>query len=413
LINSKSATIYYLGEYEYLVDVPFELPAIEIQSSYEVDGIITVEAWDPLPDYEVNRVEAMINGTPAVCDNYNGKIEDGRLICDFPFYNFPVSFTGYATSTFGDQSRNIELRIGKAFQSDTIFSDPEKKVVIIGDVAYTQYNLYHDVPRVWGVLPGNAIVPGWLKTDSPVELISDHTYYYLAGQILLNGVVDAPNCWNNGINGQYGTNCGVLSVSNKLYEYQNAYNDEIYLASQQTGIPSRLIKRIIAIESQFYPDALGIAGERGLYQLTRDGADTLLRWNGPFYVEVCGEYFDNCGELGYDNLDDWQRDVLQNHILSDPNNIYYLGSTLKANAFQIVRLLDNVLKIDDPGEYFTYSELWKLAVCNYHAGATITTAVFVHMLEADKTISWESFATSLEHLQPSALEYVNRVYRNY
>lgn len=415
LINSGSANIYYLGKYNYLEDVPQPLPEIIIRSSF-INGAVIVESVDPLPGHAVNKIDATINGIPAVCDFYNGTPIPFGLKCTFPTYQLPILFYAFATSTYGDNSRNIELRIGKMIQKDSIFSVPIKNVVIVGDNAYTKYNLYHDVPRVWGVVPGSDNIPSWLKTVPTEQLITDHYYYYLAGQILLNGVANARNCWNGGISGEnpgYSTNCGVLSVFDDVCLYQNAYNEEITQASERTGIPNRLIKRIIAIESQFYPNAYGIAGERGLYQFTRDGADTLFRWNYPFYLEVCGEYWDYCDSFGYDALDQWQRDVLINRVLADPNNIYFLGSALKANAYQVKRLLNNVSRIDVPGDVLSYEDLWKITVLNYHGGATLTGAVLVNIRDLDLLVSWDSFATVLEDLQPSVLRYVNRVYRGY
>jgi len=415
LINSGSANLYYLGEYNYLEDTPQPLPEIYIRSSFE-NNAVTVSSFDPLPRHAVNKIDATINGIPAVCDSSNGTTTPSGLWCTFPIYQPPVLFSAFSTSTYGDTSQNIELRIGKMIQNDSLFLGPEKYIVVIGDSAYTQYNLYHDIPRVWGVVPGNDNVPGWLKTVPMEQLFTDHYYYYLAGQILVNGISNAPNCWNGGISGenpQYSTNCGVLSVFGDVCLYQNAYNEEIAQASEGTGVPNRLIKRVIAVESQFYPNAFGIAGERGLYQFTRDGADTLFRWNGPFYLEVCGEYWDYCGSFGYDTLEQWQQEVLINRVLADPNNIYYLGSALKANAYQVNRLLDNVSRIDVPGDILSYEDLWKITVLNYHGGATLTSAVLVNIRDLDLPVSWDSFATVLEVLQPSALSYVNRVYRGY
>lgn len=415
LINSGSANLYYLGEYNYLEDTSQPLPEIEIKSSF-INGAVIVESFDPLPGHAVNKIDATINGIPAVCDSFNGTPIPSGLKCTFPIYQPPVLFFAFSTSTYGDYSHNIELRIGKMIQNDSIFSDPIKNVVIVGDSAYAKYSMYHDVPRIWGVVPGFDNVPDWLKTVPPEQLITDHYYYYLAGQIIVNGVANARNCWNGGISGdnpQYSTNCGVLSVFDDVCLYQNAYNEEITQASEETGIPNRLIKRIIAIESQFYPNAYGIVGERGLYQFTRDGADTLFRWNGPFYLETCGEYWDYCNSVGYDAIDQWQREVLINHVLADPNNIYYLGSALKANAYQVNRLLDNISRIDTPGDTLTYEDLWKITVLNYHGGATLTSAVLVNIRDLDLPVSWDSFATVLEDLQPSVLSYVNRVYRGY
>jgi len=412
MLNDGSANLYYLGKYEYLEDTPQDLPQIQIKSSVD-ESSVTVRAFDPLPDHDVIQIDAMINGIPAVCDATNAVPVPSGIECVFPVYNFPVLFSAFATSSYGDTSKSIELRIGNMMEFDPYFSEPSIPLVIVGDDAYTQYNIYHDIPRVWGVTPGTDIVPSWLKTVPVEGLETDHYYYYLAGQILLESPLEGQLCHNYGISGQYATNCGVMAVFEQTYQYQNAYNEEITVASHETGVPNRIIKRILAVESQFYPNAFGIAGERGLYQFTRDGADTLFRWNGPFYVKICGEYWDYCGQYGYDSLADWQRDVLINHVMTDPNNLYYLGSALKSNAYQITQVLDSVLGIEDPGGVLSYEDLWKITVLNYHAGPTLVSAVLVNMQELDLPISWESFATVLRDLQPLALQYVQRVYRGH
>ena len=414
LFNDGVVWVYYLGKYHYIKDVLRPLPEIQIQTDFAGSAII-VQAFDPLPDQSVYQIDGWSNSGPLVCDTHNGTPIPGGLRCEFSLYK-PGTITFYASSTFGDRSRNTTLRIGNKSQSNTIFSDSKTDWIVIGESAYTQHNPYHDIYMRWGLVPGADPVPEWARTVPTEFLISDQYYYYLSGQILLGDLSAGQNCPNNGIsreNGQYATNCGVHSVFERAFEIQNAYNDEITDASQLTGVPNRIIKQIIAVESQFYPNAFGIAGERGLYQFTRDGADTLLRWNGPFYVELCLEYWGYCNQVGYDNLDQWQQDVLINHVLFDHNNIYYLASAIKANAYQVARIVNDFANTETPGDIFTIDDLWKLTILNYHAGPTVTSAVLVNTKQSEMKLSWGSFANVLRDLQPSALEYVNRVYRGY
>jgi len=414
LINSGAANLYYLGKYEYLEDQEILLPEIIVKTDYLGSSVI-VQALDPLPGQKITRIEATINGAPVVCDESIDGVPGpaGSLTCKFPINNLPVLFSVFAVSTYGDYSKSNELRIGKSTQSNYYFTDPEKKVVIIGDSAYAQYNSYHDIPRRWGLIPGDDFPPGWLNIVPVETLESDQYYYYLAGQILLAGVLTANNCPNRGISGQYATNCGVHAVFDAVYQYQNGYNAAITAAGDLYGVPNALIKRIVAVESQFWPGALGIAGENGLYQFTRDGADTLLRWNGPAYLDLCGLYFDNCITMGYDNLAAWQRNVLISHVLADPNNLDYLAAALKANAYQVDRLLSNILGVDHAGGVLNYIDLWKITISNYHTGATVTAAVFQQIDELNLPVNWVSFAVVLERVQPSGLNYVNQVTRGY
>jgi len=333
---------------------------------------------------------------PLLCDDYHGtRAADNSLYCEYRVYKTPLEFSAYAVSDNGDKSQIAILRIANK--------------VATGNNAYTKYNNSMDILLAWNVVPGDNL-PWALERGLDDSLITTHSYYYLAGQILLAGGLDGQSCPNYGINGQYATECGLDLAYKQVYIYQNKYNTEITAAAARYGIPPGLIKQVIAAESQFFPGALGIAGEYGLYQMTRDGADTALRWNGPLYVEVCDLFYSNCDTVGYDNLAAWQQDVLINHILYNHSNIDYLAAALKANAYQVTRLLENVAGIDNPGVYFSYLDLWKITAANYHAGSLVTAAALQQIIQLDQKFSYDNYASALERLQPSAVIYISRIF---
>jgi len=408
LINSGAAALFYVGSYDYQIDIIRELPEIVLTTAYQ-GGQVVIAAVDPLPDTTITRIEARINGIPAVCDSYSGRAgANGSLACTFDIYNIPSTITITASSSYGDTSPITTLRIGNASYSDDVFLDPVTKVIILGDNAYTQYSIFHDIPLAWGVIPGN--IPAWARNSPAERLGTDHVYYYLAGQLLLNNLAAAPGCHNYGLAVMgYANICGVEASADLVYTYQNAYDTDIAAAAAAWGVPSGILKRIIAVESQFYPGALGIAGERGLYQLTRQGADTGLRWNGDLYFSVCSLYWDYCGRLGYDNLDAWQQDLLINHIILDPNNIDYLAAILRGNAFQVSRLINNVLRIETPGDHLTYIDLWSITIVNYHVGATVTAAALHQIEQLEQDLTWANYAAALNNLQYSGVQYLNMV----
>jgi len=409
LLNNNIVWLYYLGEYQYTEEKTVKLPPIEITTNF-IDGNIEIQALDPLPGEAITRIEGDLNGQPIVCDQYTGRAgPGGSLACRFPVYRIPATFRAYAASTYGDTSENVTLRIGNKIKSDPKFLGTENNYFVIGDNAYTQYNVYFDILNRWGVLPGPDPLPGWVKTAGEAELYTSHSYYYLSGQILLNGFLDGHFCNNYGLRGNYANQCGLEITADLAEHYQNAYNQEIAAAADRYGVPASLVKRVIAIESQFWPDALGISGERGLYQLTRDGADTILRWSGDTFLEICGVYFDTCDKTPYDNLAAWQRDLLANHILSDPNNINYLAAALKANAYQVDRLLANILNVDPPGQYFNYLDLWSMTIINYHTGATVTAAILQQIQQRQDPITWDSYAAALARVKPSGRDYLARI----
>lgn len=412
MMDSGAAYFYYLGPYEYTVQVKKNLPQIFIISDFQNDHI-KVYARDPLPGQTITRIEATINGVPAVCDDYTGaRPLDGGLSCSFPAYNAPVDFTAYATSTYGDNSKTIQLRIGNMTTGTSDFQTDKKIRYVVGDNAYTQYNTSMDIFLLWDVYPFIADLPWAARTVPVVDLYTTHYYYYLSGQLLLGGLSDGQNCYNGGTIGQYANQCGLLAAFDQAEQYQNAYNLDISVAAAQVGVPNVLVKRVIAVESQFWPDAYGLHGENGLYQFTRDGVDTLLRWSAAAYLEVCEIYLDDCADLGYDNRSAWEKDIMINHILNDYNNVYWLARALKANAYQVDRLLDNVAGIENAGEYFNYVDLWKITTGNYHTGPTITTAALDQIGQLGQDYTWGNYAMALDRLQPTALQYINRVFYN-
>lgn len=413
LVRSGAAWLYYIGEYNYKEDTLIELPPIEIIIDY-IGSSVNVTATDPLPGEFITKIEVNINDLPALCTSSSGQPGKaaGSLACSFPVYRIPAHITITAVSSYGDTSKTHELRIDNIVNSDHIFSRSGNNALVLGDIAYTKYNIFYDIPLRWGAVPSDP-VPGWLRNLPTKELETDHYYYYLAGQILLEGLTTARDCNNSGISGQYANNCGVLAAVPITYIYQNAHDKEITAAAAAYGVPNALIKRIIAVESQFYPGALGNAGENGLYQITRDGADTLLRWNGAAYLDICGQYFNTCNDVPYDNLDPWQRDLLANHILNNSNNIYYLAAALKANAYQVDKILDNLFNITVPGDYFSYAELWQISIGNYHTGPTVTAAVFGQIQQTDQDINFTNYLAALENVLPSGSNYISMVTKGY
>ena len=94
------------------------------------------------------------------------------------------------------------------------------------------------------------------------------------------------------------------------------------------------------------------------------------------------------------------------YSLEDPG---ILAAALKANAYQVNQLIKSYLAADAGGEYFTYSELWKITIINYHAGATITAAALDQMLQRGDQINYANYYAAMQRIKPTAIEYLRRV----
>jgi hypothetical protein len=119
----------------------------------------------------------------------------------------------------------------------------------------------------------------------PSNLWTDKPYTWLAGRLIWYGVA-TPDC-PGGYSGLDPTTyaadaCGMRETRPKVIEWQNQFDVEIFNAAVASKVPARLLKRIIGLESQFWPLYTGAIGERGVMQISEFGAETLMRFD-PTY----------------------------------------------------------------------------------------------------------------------------------
>lgn len=373
------------------------LPSIEIALEVNANAaqpLATITATDPLAGERVTRIEARLGNSPVVCDSSP---------CLIPLPNLEqATLTYWAESSLGDStSRHVAM----------LASIHGNGVEVIGDRTFVAWMPSARVPHLWRVIPPETL-PNWLQDAPGYKLYSDTPLYYLAGQIILSGSVGVPDCDNWGIerwSGGYADQCGMEHARSAVTAQQNAYNVMIAQAAQESGVPSRLLKGVISQESQFWPGARGIYGEAGLFQLSRAGADTLLRWSGSQYVAYCDLYFEDCSTLGYDNREGWQQELMISAVMRDANDIALLGEVLTADAAQVTRLLENVAGITSPGDTMSYADLWRITIVNYHAGPDVVGDVLIQMHHLNQEMTWDNFVLTLELMAPGVLAYVHAV----
>ena len=69
-------------------------------------------------------------------------------------------------------------------------------------------------------------------------------------------------------------------------------------------MPAKVIKAVIAVESQFWPAANWAKGEIGLGQMTEMGADLVLAWRPDYFQAICSQGLDQAAcAKGYGGLD--------------------------------------------------------------------------------------------------------------
>jgi len=104
-----------------------------------------------------------------------------------------------------------------------------------------------------GSLPTAGTAPTWLTTPDHFELLaSGDPYYYLAGRMIVQGLVDVSSCPAGGLlpNG-YADACGLEKSPPILEEWQNQFDQRIIEVGGETGVPAQLMKNLFARKASF------------------------------------------------------------------------------------------------------------------------------------------------------------------
>jgi hypothetical protein len=139
-----------------------------------------------------------------------------------------------------------------------------------------------------------------------------------------------------------------------VLEWQNSYDRSIYDAGISTGVPPRLLKHMIAVESQFWPGWTNAAGETGLLQITDDAADIALRYSPDLYERFCKW---NC--IGYDLLNDADQSKMRKELLDSDRSMTMNAQIVAAYYCYANELSDQ----DNP------SARWDVTLAVWNAGA--------------------------------------------
>jgi hypothetical protein len=154
--------------------------------------------------------------------------------------------------------------------------------------------------------------------------------------------------------------------------WQNQFDGAIYAAGQLTSVPPRLLKGVLAQESQFWPlwnDPDG--AEVGLGQLTDNGADMALRFSRDLYAATCPIATRNC-EIGYDvqpsEIKQLMRDILRRSL-----KVYGTPRQAAAAARSTVLTWARILaayycSTADVVRAAGRSPSWSYTLAAYHAG---------------------------------------------
>lgn len=222
--------------------------------------------------------------------------------------------------------------------------------------------------------------------ESADALYTEDPLYFLAGQLIVNEVVDASYCPAGGLmlNG-YANACGMAASLDTVIIVQNLVNEPILQAFIDVGTPPVMLKQLIRYESQFWP---GIQDEihYGYGHITNIGIRNAMQWNPDLYAKVCPP--------GVDCVTDWRiaDEILNSLVATCPTCPYgvdvnvanrsvdILAETLLGYCFQTAQMVYNAtgwqssLAVD-------YATIWKLTLMNYNAGTQCTYDTIVKTFE--------------------------------
>lgn len=375
---------------------------------------------EPLPNEHITAIHALVSGLPYNCSASTCEIP----LQATPFDGITVEF--WADSSFGDSTLRFTAQV-RVIDSG-IASNPAQSGWFV-DVLSSQWRgkKTASCEKTWGTFPPVGGSPTWLTTpDVPELLASEQPYFFLAGRLISQGVVNASDCPGGGIlpNG-YADSCGLEKALPVVQSWQNQFDVRIIDVARKTGVPAQLMKNLFAQESQFWPGMFN-TDHIGLGHLTENGAETILLWNPSFYEQFCPLILDaSVCSKGYVSLTDNEQAMLRGALalqaksdcqdcpagidLSNTNfSIDLFARTLVANCQQVAQEVHNATN-QSAGSVSSYEDLWKFTVANYHAGPGCLSYGLYSAWQAGDPMDWAHVSSYLTPPCQGVIYYVDQI----
>jgi hypothetical protein len=383
---------------------------------------LLLSAEEPLPNEHITGIEGIFNEFPFVCEGST---------CALPLNVTPeagIDVEFWAISSYGDQSERYTAKVRVVDSGVSL--DPGGSGWFV-DVLSTQWQggRLASCSQTWGAFPPVGGLTTWLGTpDSTALLASDEPYYYLAGRLISQGVVDASACVTGGLlpNG-YADACGLEAARPQVQEWQNRFDERIVQVAEETGVPAQLMKNLFAQESQFWPGIFRVPYEYGLGQITDKGAETLLLWDPSFFQQFCPLVLaqDAC-DGGYLKLGVDDQALLRGALAVEAKtdctdcpegvdlttaefSVQLFANTLLANCEQVAQVVYNATK-DVPGQVASYEDLWRFTLANYHGGpGCLSYAIHTAWTDNGLELVWDEVSTKFTPACQSVIPYVDKI----
>ncbi len=343
---------------------------------------------EPLPNYAITEVHLRTSLRETVCKS--------GMDCQF---NLPRTTSDgawieyWAVSSYGDESPHELLHLRNVYNAD---NGGEYYLEILspqvnGDFAALQWGAFSNLDAPDAVFYGGA--------NSAADLSTRSHLYYLAGMLINTGQVDVQAC-SSGIllpNGMAAA-CGEEQAYPATVAWQNQFDEQIFQAADKYDLPPRILKGILAQESQFWPE-FRIQDEYGLGCLTENGIDALLVTDADYFLSVCTALYpqENCS-AGYAQLTSDQRASLRGMALravGTDQEIDLIGRVLRSEAMQVGQIVqDQTANL--PGQVTSYEDLWNLSIAGYHAGSGCIEQGVEDLVESDQKVDFANFCANAQ-----------------
>jgi hypothetical protein len=385
--------------------------------------VLVLTGEEPLPDQSIVAIQGTYDGETFYCPGDICRLQMRAT----PLQGVTVEF--WADSSYGDSSEHYTAQVraiesgvspvpgGSGWYVDVISSQWQGKSLT-------------SCARIWEAFPPVGTPPNWLSTPDHFELLaSGEPYFYLAGRIISQGLVDVSSCPGNGLlpNG-YADACGLEKTRPVIEEWQNQFDQRIIGVSNDTGVPAQLMKNLFAQESQFWPGMFRIPFEFGLGQATDQGADAIFLWNPTFFQQFCPLILssDACSR-GYLSLTQPDQAILRGALalqakadcVDCPTGVnlddtYFtvslFANMLQANCAQVSRSVFTATN-QMAGRVATYEDLWRLTVANYHAGPGCVAFAIHQAWQTSGKLDWGTVSTRFTEPCKGVVPYVEQITR--
>ena len=383
-IDQCSGVYLYLAstqpkEKEVIVELPPAVAWVDLEGCTPVPPnnlctalpLLLIKGEEPLPNERIVAIQGIYDNETFYCSGD---------ICKLPLHTTPlqgVNIDFWVESSYGDSSERFSAQVRVV---DTGVSLQPGGGGWFVDVISSQWlgAPLASCARIWEAFPPIGTPPSWLSTPETFELLATgEPYYYLAGRLISQGLVDVSECPSGGLspNG-YADVCGLEKARPVVDDWQNQFDNRINEVANETGIPAQLMKNLFAQESQFWPGMFRVPYEFGLGQITDKGADAIFIWNPTFFQQFCPLILsDEACEVGYLGLTEKNQGIIRGPLALqaradckdcpegiDLTNVNFtvslFANTLLANCAQISRTIYTATNMM-AGRIATYEDLWR------------------------------------------------------